>query len=170
MIPTFLFFSFSFSGIQRNLTTAYSIFSAALEWEIFLPSIFDPILSGLRTLPKDPIKEFVFSGPSRVNLIYEESTIGVAPLLALIYVKLMGIIDSIKEILKTSNLDSSACSSVTKSMYSFYLSHLYPLYETSGIFINEYGYEDSTLLLLVTAFITVLIILSSRLYLRRRRI
>ena len=132
--------------------------------------MFDPILSGLRTLPKDPIKEFLYSGPLRVNLLYEENTIGVAPLLALIYVKMMSIIDSVEENLRILNLDSSAFSSVIEPLYGFYLNNLYPLYESSEIFFNEYGYEDSTLLLLVTAFVTVLIILSSRLYLRRRQI
>ena len=132
-----------------------------------MPSVFDPILSSIRSLPKDPIKEFSLSGPSRTNLIYEENTVGVAPMLAMIYIRIVGIFYDLSENGKLFNMDYSASNSVMGSLHDIFHIYFDRLFETFKIFIDEYAFEDSTLLILVTAFVTLLIILSSRIYLRQ---
>ena len=195
-------FKIIITGIIQNYTAAASIFSTALEWELFLPSLLDPIISGYRTLPKDLIAEFMHSVSSRFNShAYEENTVGVAPVLALSYVRILELFYQIKSDVTaftsgnnyttttttttttattmntqrtstgtSASLPFTALNTTTNSMTYFENMNMHLLFEViqNNINVVQHITEDGMLAVLVAAFITVLIILTTRIYFFRR--
>ena len=165
---------------------------------MFLPSLLDPIISGYRTLPKDLIAEFVHSVSSRFNShAYEENTVGVAPVLALSYVRILELFYQIESAVTaftsgnnytttatitatttmntqrtstSASLPFTALNTTTNSMTYFENMNMHLLFEViqNNINVVQHITEDGMLAVLVAAFITVLIILTTRIYFFRR--
>ena len=168
---------------------------------MFLPSLLDPIISGYRTLPKDLIAEFMHSVSSRFNShAYEENTVGVAPVLALSYVRILELFYQIESAVTaftsgnnytttattttatatatmntqrtstSASLPFTALNTTTTSMTYFENMNMHLLFEViqNNINVVQHITEDGMLAVLVAAFITVLIILTTRIYFFRR--
>ena len=159
-----------------NLTVAESAFLDAWEWESYLPSLFSPFTPPVKAPIDHPVKEFkhFVSFLAMVTLLYRENTLGVAPFLALTYLRITSYFrnrDPLEGPLGSQSPEfptfyhvlQENITAVTKKLEV----HLSPVLDALWGYLSES--DVNSLQALGGTFLVLLLTLAFRLYGRRRR-